>query len=167
MTQQDRIWFFLHTRTGILLVRAAQSLAPFVGAFVALMCVWFIENNFFPVIRDFQVTRFERLGDQYVLEGQFYKTRPCNFISLNILADPKAPLVPNVLVYQMRDETIFGGDAPTGVSTWGPVSLPMPTELAKRLNEVDALEIRGIHSCHGLWNQETTYGYIPVERIPQ
>ncbi len=124
-------------------------------------------GNAAPVITNFQIDRFEKIENQYTLEGSFHKTRPCDFISLNILAETKAPLIPNILVFQMKDETIFGGDAPTGTTTWGPVTLPMPPELLKRLDDVRALEVRGVHRCHALWNQETTYGYIPIERIPK
>lgn len=167
MTQDDRIWFFLHTKAGKFLVKAAMALAPAVGALLTLMLLYIGETKLFPVIVDFHITRFDKVENQYVLEGSFRKTRPCDLIATNVLADPKIPLAPNILVYQFRDETMFGGDAPVGVSTWGPVNLAMPPELAKRINEVHGLEIRGTHRCHGFWNQETSYGYIPIERIPQ
>lgn len=145
-----------------LLERAAFA----IGAMITLWCVYTIETRFVPVITNWTLDYVERSGDRIIVGGQLHKSRPCELISTSVLAVPKAPLVPRQLIFQVKPGDLLGGNAPTGTSTWGPWTMPIPKALVQHRQEISYLEVVGTHRCHALWSQETLYGTVSIDAIP-
>jgi hypothetical protein len=166
MTKAERIEFFLHTRLGLFLIRAAELLAPVVGAVAMMFIIWNVETRFFPVIEDWEIERVEAVNGHLILEGHLKKNRACDLIATSVMAVPRAPFAPRVLIYQLKPHELLGGNAPTGFSTWGPWMVQVPEKLVRYRDQIAYLEVVGHHHCHALWHQETVYGRVPMERLP-
>lgn len=154
------------TARGRLALWLLERVSFAIGALVTLWCVYQIETHFAPVITGWSLDYVSRSGTTVTVGGTLHKTRACELVSTSVLAVPKAPLAPRKLLFQVKPNDVLGGNAPTGTSTWGPWSLPIPKELLQQRSEVSYLEVVGTHRCHALWSQETIYGIVPIDRIP-
>ena len=166
MTPADKLAFMTHTRMGRFLWAVAGMVMWFTGMFGMLFVLWSIETRWFPVITDFKIHRLELVADAYVMEGSFRKHRPCEMLVTNVLAVPRQPLAPSHLVHQLKTDVI-GGNAPTGLTTWGPLSVPFPAKVFEHIDKIDRVEVRGTHRCHPLWNIETVYASLDPKELPR
>ncbi len=148
------------------LIKFANFIAPFLGAVMGMWIIYNVETRFFPVVVDFKMDKIEKVGLDWVASGTLMKARPCELLTISVLAAPKTPMVPNVLVTQVRTETVLGGNMPTGLNTWGPWSMTIPAALASNIAEIAHVEVRASHKCHALWAQETHYINIPIDQLP-
>lgn len=167
MSEAEKMRFFTHTRIGRAVYRVAGFFAFMAGLVCSLFVIWSIETRFFPVITDFKITAFERVGDRYIIEGQFNKRRPCELLATNVLAVPRQMLAPSRLIHQIKPFDIAGGNAPTGRSIWGPYSIPFPHKVFENEDLIAWVEVRSVHRCHALWNQETTYTRLNLSEVPR
>jgi hypothetical protein len=139
----------------------------FTGLMLALFVLYHAETRFFPVIEEWSLDYITREGNVYTMGGQMQKTRACELLHTSVMAVPKLPLAPKVLVYQVRPNEILGAGGPVGKFTWGPWEVKVPEKLMGKLDWIEAVEVVGHHRCHMLWIQETVYGRVPVERLPK
>ncbi|MBS4019962.1 MAG: hypothetical protein KGZ68_17205 [Dechloromonas sp.] len=158
--------WLLETTPGRVALRFLELCAFTVGALLMLWVVYMAETRFAPVIEDWKLEYIERQDGHYVLGGTLVKTRACELISTSVMAVPKQPLAPRVLVYQIKPDELVGGNAPTGFSTWGPWRVEIPKALLTHREHISFLEVVGHHRCHGLWTQETLYGRVFSDRLP-
>ncbi len=160
-------YWFLQSRRGPLAMRIVQFLAPFVAVLAAFFIAWQTEKMFFPVIGDWRLDAVERKGNTYVVQGSMRKLRGhCELINTSVVAVLKNPLLPSQVLYSIQPTEILGGNAPSGLITWGPWTMNIPDAFTKNRHLIDHLEIVGLHRCHWLWPQETMYGRIELERLP-
>lgn len=147
--------------------RFLSALMPALGFFLCLVVIYNFEARYNPIVTNWSLDSVEVRGDSYVVSGRLTKNRACELLSTSIVAVPKDD-GPRSIIYQLHpDDQILGGDGPRGTSTWGPWSVPIPAPLIQHRAAIDRLEIIGTHRCHALWVQETMYGSIPIERLPQ
>jgi hypothetical protein len=167
MTRSDRWAYWLAwTFRGQIVVWVLERLAFLFGALVMLWCIYTAERLFMPVITGWTVDLIERDGGDFILAGAMRKERPCELISTSVMAVPKQPLAPRVLVYQVKPTDLLGGNAPVGTVTWGPWRVAIPAKLVQHKDDISFLEIVGHHRCHAAWQQETVYGRVPMSRLP-
>jgi len=143
-----------------------ERLAFVVGLLATGWMLFMVEHHFMPVIKDWQVDYIERRDGKYVLGGTLHKARSCELIATSVMAVPKLPLAPRVLIYQVKPHELLGGNAPTGRSTWGPWEVAIPKALIEHRDQISFLEVIGHHRCHALWTQETLYGVVRTEELP-
>lgn len=167
MTQESRIEFFLYSKLGRLLVSLAQFFAPFAGFVVVMFLTWNVETRFFPVITGWTINKVEVVDGQFLLGGTIRKDRTCDLIATSVVAVMKQSAAPRMLIFQIKPGDLLGGNAPTGLSTWGPWYVKIPKELTSNRDRIERLEVVGQHRCHALWHQETVYGSILMKDIPQ
>jgi hypothetical protein len=139
----------------------------FSGVLITLFVLYHVESKLFPVIEDWSLDYITRYENTYTMGGQMRKDRACELLHTSVLAVPKLPLAPKVLVYQVQPNEILGAGGPVGKFTWGPWEVRVPDKLMGHLDWVDSIEVVGHHRCHMLWIQETVYGRVPVSRLPQ
>jgi hypothetical protein len=159
------VWLISTKRGGIVIWCLKQG-ALALGALITLWCIYQIETRFMPVIVNWTINPVIREGDRYILSGSMHKTRPCELVSTSVLAVPNVPLVPRVLLYQIKPGEIDGGNLPTGISTWGPWAMKIPKALVEHRKDIAYIDVVGSHKCHGLWTQETLYGSVKMEQLP-
>lgn len=166
MSREERISFLLHTRVGAVLLKAAEILAPVLGALAVLFLIWNVETRFFPVVQEWALETVEREDGHYLLEGSLRKVRACELVATSVVAVPRQPLAPSILIYQIRPDELVGANAPTGLSTWGPWRMSIPKKFSENIDKIAFIEVVGHHRCHAMWTQETLYGRVPIERLP-
>ncbi len=154
------------TKMGTLTLWFVESMAFGLGALVMMFILYHGETSLFPVITDWKINPVIRQGDTYVLEGTMSKARSCTLIATNVMAVPKVPLAPRVLLYRIKPTEIDGGNIPTGSSTWGPWTMKIPQAFVEHRNEIAWIDVIGHHRCHGFWDQETYYGRVAMELLP-
>ncbi len=159
------LWL-LETKRGRLLIWTLERAAMAVGALITLWCLYQIETRFMPVITKWQINPVVRDGDRYHLSGTMTKARACELVSTSVLAVPKLPFAPRVLLYQIKPNEIDGGNIPTGSTTWGPWTMNIPKAFIEHRHEIAYIEIVGSHKCHAMWTQETLYGAVQMEQLP-
>lgn len=154
------------TRRGRVVMWFVEWTSLAAGALLAGWMLYSIEHHFFPVIKNWKLEEVQREGDYWIVRGIMLKDRPCELVQTSVMAIPKMPLAPRVLIYQIKPTDILGGNSPTGLITWGPWEMKIPKTLEQRRNEISSLEVVGHHRCHMLWNQETSYGFVRMESLP-
>ncbi len=158
-------WLF-ETRTGRIARWLLRFSATVVGFMGALFIIQQTETRFFPVVTQWKLNSIEQVDDTYVVQGEMVTARSCEHLSTSIMAVPNVPLVPRVMLHQIKPGEIIGGHSPVGFGTWGPWAMHIPPAFAANRDKIDRIEIIGHHRCHLLWAQDTVYGSIPVGRIP-
>ena len=162
MSTAQKVWFCTQTKFGRVLLALAQMMSPAVGAVLVLWIIYNVEMLAAPVVRDFQVTRIERVDGFYLASGTYYKKRSCELVITNIIGLPVDPKQPSVLVYQVM-ATDAGSNLPVGSVKWGPYKIPAPAGV----EQLDHVDIIGIHRCHALWNQSTHYATLTLAQLNQ
>jgi hypothetical protein len=147
-------------------VDLSLRLLPFVLVAVMIVLTNKIETRFFPVVEHWDLQTIERAGDHYILNGKLNKVRACEMVATTVMAVPKIPLAPKVLLYRISPDELAGAQIPTGVTEWGPWRMKIPEAFLQHRDKIDYIEIVGIHRCHAFWLQETVYGRVSVERLP-
>jgi hypothetical protein len=168
VTRADRLANWLSwTYRGQITLWCMERFAFMVGMFFALAVLYFVEVKFFPVITQWELEYITRDKNTYTMGGVMRKDRACELLHTSVMAVPKVPMAPRVLIYQFQANEIIGAGGPVGRFTWGPWSVKVPDKLMGKLDWMEAIEVVGHHRCHMLWTQETVYGRVPVERLPQ
>jgi hypothetical protein len=168
MTRTDRVAYWLAwTYRGQIVWWMVERAAFVLGAVLMMWLVHTVERKAFPVITEWSLDYISREANTYTMGGVMRKDRPCELLHTSVMAVPKIPLAPKVLIYQVQPHEILGAGGPVGKFTWGPWQVKVPDKLMGKLDWVEAIEVVGHHRCHMLWNQETVYGRVPVERLPQ
>jgi hypothetical protein len=168
VSKVDRLANWLSwTYRGQIALWAMERLAFVIGMFIALFGVYTVENKFFPVISNWQLEYITRENNTYTMGGVMRKDRACELLHTSVMAVPKIPVAPRVLVYQVQANEIIGAGGPVGMFTWGPWTVKVPDTLMGKLDWIESIEVVGHHRCHALWTQETVYGRVPVERLPK
>lgn len=168
MSRLDRVAYWLGwTYRGQIVFWVIERLAFGLGVVLMALALQAVERRFFPVITDWSLDYITREANRYTMGGTMRKDRACELLHTSVMAIPKVPLAPRVLVYQVNPNEILGAGGPVGDFTWGPWTVRVPEALMGRLDWIDAIEVVGHHRCHALWTQETVYGRVPVERLPQ
>jgi hypothetical protein len=168
MTRLDRTAYWLAwTFKGQIVWWVVERIAFVFGMAVAAMALHTIETRWFPVITNWSLDYITRENNSYTMGGSMRKERACELLHTSVMAVPKIPLAPNVLVYQVQANEILGAGGPVGAFVWGPWTVRVPDKLMGKLDWVDSIEVVGHHRCHMLWTQETVYGRVPVERLPK
>lgn len=165
MTDTLVVWL-TGTRLGAVALRVLESMAFAAGALMMGFVLYHGERMFFPVIREWKLNPVVRNGDTYLLSGTMVKTRPCTLVATSVMAVPKVPLAPRVLLYQIKPTEIDGGNVPTGASTWGPWAMAIPKAFLDHRDKIAWIDIFGHHRCHGFWDQETYYGRVEMGELP-
>ena len=158
--------WMLETTRGRICLWLVECVALFAGALLSAWMLYQTEHYALPVIKDWKLESVEREGDYWVVRGTMNKVRSCELVATSVMAVPKMPLAPRVLVYQIKPSEILGGNAPTGLVTWGPWSMEIPKALLQHRDDISSLEVIGHHRCHALWTQETLYGSVRMEALP-
>jgi hypothetical protein len=167
MTRTDRFAYWLTwTFRGQVMLWVLERVAFLLGALLTGWGVYTAERLFLPVITGWTVDRIELNAGHLVLAGKMHKTRPCELIATSVMAVPKKPLEPRVLIYQVKPDEILGGNAPVGIVSWGPWRVAVPEKLIEHKQDISFLEIVGHHRCHAAWQQETLYGRVDIKRLP-
>jgi hypothetical protein len=160
-------WWLMWTFRGQVFWWLVERLAFCLGVLVMMWLTYTVESRLMPVITDWSLDSITRQGNHYTMSGVMRKARACELIHTSVMAVPKVPLAPRVLVYQVGPNEILGAGGPVGRFTWGPWTVRVPDKLMGQLDWIDSIEVVGHHRCHALWTQETTYGRVPVERLPK
>lgn len=147
-------------------VEISLRILPVVLVCVLMVITHKVETWLFPVVRNWDLQLVERIDDSYILKGTMNKVRACELIATNVMAVPKNPVYPRVLLYRVRPDEIDGGNAPTGFSQWGPWAMKIPKAFSDLRSQIDYIEVVGTHRCHAFWVQETLYGRVSLERLP-
>jgi len=168
MSRADRMAYWLAwTFKGQVVWWLIERAAFVFGMAVMAVLLHNVETRFFPVIKDWSLDYITRDGNSYTMGGQMRKERACELLHTSVMAVPKIPMAPKVLVYQVQANEILGAGGPVGKFVWGPWTVKVPEKLMGKLDWVESIEVVGHHRCHMLWTQETVYGRVPVERLPK
>lgn len=142
-------------------MRPAQAFVNFfaqaAGAAIVMACIYFVENHFFPVVKDFEITKVERTPGGLTFYGSLVKARPCEFIGLTIYGVSGSGK--RSIIHQFRTD-VFGANVGLGPQEWGPVTLPAPSA------KFEHSEVLATHRCHPLWLQTTIYTTFDMARAP-
>lgn len=160
MSDARKLWFCTQTRLGCTLLTLTQMFSPVFGALVVVWIIFSVERIAFPVVENFSITSLERRGDVFVASGTYEKKRGCELLFTNIMAVPGANKNPSVLMRQIQAGEP-GTNSPVGLVKWGPYQIPAPQDLSF----MGSVEVIGVHRCHALWSQTTTYVSLPVKDI--
>ncbi len=165
VAEQFVVWLST-TKRGALALWLLEAVSFGVGALVMMFVMYHVEYRMFPVITNWTIGPVVRQNDTYIFEGTMIKNRSCTLIATNVMAVPKVPLAPRVLLYRIKPTEIDGGNIPTGISTWGPWAMKIPQAFIEHRNEIAWIDVIGQHRCHGLWDQETYYGRVEMSQLP-
>jgi len=166
LTLDKSIHWLTHTSIGKLVHKLLNFVAFVIGVLFTLFIIYNVEVRLFLVITFWELEYIQKDGNKYTIGGELHKARPCELASTSVMAVPKMPFAPRVLIYQIKPSELLGGNAPTGNSTWGPWTIDIPDALIKYKDDIAFLEVVGTHKCHALWQQETTYGRVQMSRLP-
>lgn len=166
ITLEKSVHWLEDTVPGKLVHRFLNFCAFVFGVFFTLFVLYSAETKLFPVITFWDLEYIYKKDNKFVLGGELHKARACELVSTSVMAVPKMAFAPRVLIYQLKPQELLGGNAPTGNSTWGPWTVDIPEALVKYRDDIAFLEVVGTHRCHGLWQQETTYGIVHMDRLP-
>lgn len=155
------------TRRGYLCLWALERIAFAIGALLTLLVLFLIETRIFPVVTHWSVDYIVKQDGRYVVGGVLHKARACELISTTVMAVPKDGKLPRTAMYQVKPSDVLGGNVPTGTSTWGPWEIPIPKSFLTQRQHIAYLEVIGTHRCHLAWSQESSYGIISIDRLPE
>ena len=158
--------WLLGAPTGKAVLKVFEWLALTAGVLLSASITYMTEHQFLPVITEWRVEYINRVGNNWVVGGVLNKKRPCELVSVSVMAVPKAPLLPRQLVYQLKPSEVVGGNVPVGRSTWGPWMVTIPAVLEQHRDKISSLDIVAAHRCHAFWLQETYYGSVRIEDLP-
>ncbi len=158
--------WMLETTRGRMVLWVVERLSMLMGVLIAGWMLYQVEHYLLPVIKEWKLEEVQRSDDNWVVRGTMHKVRPCELVATSVMAVPKMPLAPRVLVYQIKPEEILGGNAPAGFVTWGPWTMKIPQALEQHRDQISSIEVIGHHRCHALWTQETLYGSVRMDQLP-
>jgi hypothetical protein len=158
MSVSDKVWFCTETRLGRAIVSLIYFLAQVVGVFLAFFVIYQVEMRWFPVVSAFQITDIKKLSPTVAVSGTYVKARPCELLITNVIGISAGG--PALLLHQVRPAD-DGANLPTGKARWGPYTFSKPADWA----DTTHIQVVGVHRCHALWSQQTTYASFPVEQF--
>ena len=133
--------------------RAVLYTYQFGMAMAVLIVAGFMEPLYFPVVRDWTVTKIERVGDAVILSGYMKKVRNCEFVGV-VAQDDAHRRLPLKYLDNPIDDT---ATRPVGAQNWGPWQV-----VIQDVSGVAKISMSATHSCHVGWHTVTQLGEVKL-----
>lgn len=124
-----------------------------VMAIAVLIAIGLLEPLYFPVVREWTVTKMDRFQDTVVLSGYMKKVRDCKFVGM-VAEDDDGHRLPLKYLDNPIDDT---ASRPVGAQTWGPWQVVVNIQ-----NATSRVRFTATHSCHIGWQTVTHLGEVKL-----
>ena len=137
--------------------KLALRVLPIVVALTLLFTLRWAEYTFMPVVKDFHLTKIERVDNYVIMKGYLRKVRNCKYVGISAEGVTSEGRVDLPLRFLDAEDLNDNSTRPEGTQDWGPWRIIIP--VAPSISVVD---LNSVHSCHLAWETTTNLARVPL-----